>query len=134
MHRVAQKVETNLLQNITSVELREKQLGDPAMSKVIGWLESGKDRPTWRELSTESEWIKTLWGAWNQLCMKDGVLRKKWEDYTGRTVLFLMVIPKSCNRRSWQVATTVPLEDIWELIRCMKRSSATSIGIRCKRL
>ena len=80
----AKRTESNWLQGWTSAELREKQLGDPVLRQVIGWLEDKVARPTWPEVSAENSWLKMLWGAWNQLCIHGGVFHKKWEDDTSK--------------------------------------------------
>ncbi|XP_038064778.1 uncharacterized protein LOC119735148 [Patiria miniata] len=83
------------LKGFTASELREKQTGDPTLQKIIGWLESGNPRPTWREVSAEGTWLKTLWGAWQQLCLHDRVLYRRWDEDDRHHSRWLLVVPRS---------------------------------------
>ncbi len=85
----------NWLESISSADLRDKQLGEPVLCTVIDWLETRGKRPTWGEISSEGPWLKTLWGAWKQLVIKDRVLYRRWESDTGEEVRYLLVVPRS---------------------------------------
>jgi transposase InsO family protein/predicted aspartyl protease len=78
---------------LTNMELRERQIGDATCGPIIAWLEVDPVRPAWETVAPYREGVKWLWGQWDQLLMKDGVLRRRWEDEAGHMVKWLFVVP-----------------------------------------
>ena len=87
--------QANWVEGVTRTEIRERQRKDPVLGKVIHWLEAAGVRPVWDEVSSEGTALKTLWGAWKQLHLRDGVLYRRWEDDTGSEVRYLLVVPSA---------------------------------------
>ena len=96
--QAASKVSANWLEGRTKTELRECQRRDPVLGKIMQWLETRNVPPAWEEVSIEGVTLKTLWGAWKQLCLQDGVLYRRWEDDTGKEVRYLLVVPPELQR------------------------------------
>ena len=59
--------------------LREEQLKDPAISKILQMKEASEQKPPWSDISAEGRSVKTYWFLWKQLHIKSGVLYKLWE-------------------------------------------------------
>ena len=80
---------------MTKTELRDTQLADPDLAKVISWLESEKD-PSNAILTLCGPDVKYYWIHKNQLLLKDDVLFYKWQFPSQDKLLF--VVPTSLRR------------------------------------
>ncbi|XP_038066604.1 uncharacterized protein LOC119736660 [Patiria miniata] len=99
---VARVVEPNWLQSMTTQTLRKQQLQDRSLGMIIRWIESKEPKPKWTEVSPESAELKSMWGAWDQLCLREGALHKKWEDDTGDEVRYRLVVPRKLQKEVLQ--------------------------------
>ena len=82
---------TAWLPRYTPEELRQAQLNDPGLAKLIDWLESGKS-PALADLYLCSPAVKKFWLCKSQLEFVNGVLRYRWEDNPEK---WLFVVPDS---------------------------------------
>ena len=57
----------------SSTEIRQAQLRDPIIGKILRYKESGS-RPLWSEISIEGTRFKTYWAQWDNLLVKEGIL------------------------------------------------------------
>ena len=83
--------DTLWLPTYTPAELHKAQLDDPALSKLIDWLESGKS-PSLEELYLCSPTVKKFWLWRSQLEFVNGVLCYQWEDSPAK---WLFMVPAS---------------------------------------
>ena len=88
----SQGIESNFMHQYSMAELRQHQLGDPNLSPVIGWIDSGQS-PLGAELLLQSVCTKHYWHCRNQLKIIDGVLFYIWDK--GTVTRDLLVIPRS---------------------------------------
>ena len=70
-------------------QLRDAQLSDVDLGKIITWLEEASE-PTESVLSLSSREVKYYWLNRKQLVMKDGLLFYQWEQIGGRKLLFVV--------------------------------------------
>ena len=94
---ICAKVTTKVVVEIESLskeELRRTQLDDKDLGRVMGWLEEEKVKPSWQEITAYSPEVKALWGLWDNLKVREGVLYLEWEDLNGQE-LDRLVTPKS---------------------------------------
>ena len=82
------------IQGMTNQEIRQAQLDDDIIGKVLRYKESRTERPPWSEISIECPRVKGYWTSWDHLCIKDGILYKKWENKSGGHRI-LLALPKS---------------------------------------
>ena len=75
---------------------REQQLADENIACVIGWLEAGH-RPAQADIASRSEETKVYWSQWNSLCLRDGLLLRRWESPKGNLLRWQMVLPKTAR-------------------------------------
>ena len=75
-------------------EIRQAQLDDEIIGKVLRYKETVTERPPWSEISTECPRVKGYWTSWENLCINDGILYKKWENRNGGHRM-LLALPKS---------------------------------------
>ena len=79
---------------ITLEEIREAQLTEPSMSSLLIALEKGVVRPEWNEVSPCVPDLKVYWAQWDMLCVKDGVLCRRWiHPNRGEEMLKVMLPP-----------------------------------------
>ena len=72
-------------------QLRDEQMGDTDLRKIITWLEA-KTEPTQAELSLSSPAVKYYWLHKKQLCMKGELLFYQWEEVGGQKLLFMVPV------------------------------------------
>ena len=84
-HEEAASPEDNSWLTTKSVaSLKEEQLQDPVLSKIVQWKVT-EAKPKWEKISAESKEVKAYWGMWRQLQVKNGVLYKQWDtDMAGQ--------------------------------------------------
>ena len=63
-----------VIPGLSQRDLREAQLADPNLGEILKAKEAGKDTPPWTPQGQAME-IKRLIQLWNQLRVKDGLLR-----------------------------------------------------------
>ena len=83
------------LQGLTTIELREAQLADDSIPLVIQWKESTEGRPEWQSVASESPTVKYFWAQWDRLCLREGVLYRRWESVSGDKEHWQLVVPNS---------------------------------------
>ncbi|KAJ8955813.1 hypothetical protein NQ318_005356 [Aromia moschata] len=109
--RYCQKIETKEYSNSTtnellmattvqvedewsSEELKKSQKKDSDLKLIRNWLKNGV-RPTWQEVSRYGTTIKGYWAQWSSLCLRDGLLHRKWESPDGVSAVYQLVLPKA---------------------------------------
>ncbi|KAJ8957183.1 hypothetical protein NQ318_007745 [Aromia moschata] len=78
----------------SSEELKKSQKKDSDLKLIWNWLKNGV-RPTWQEVSRYGTTIKGYWAQWNSLCLRDGLLHRKWESPDGVSAVYQLVLPKA---------------------------------------
>ena len=84
----------------TGEEMKEAQNSDPDIFPVLQLVAQGGTRPKWETISDLSERSKWLVLRWDQLVLREGLLRRKFEDSGRALVWFQLVLP----RRYWDIA------------------------------
>ncbi|KAJ8957220.1 hypothetical protein NQ318_007782 [Aromia moschata] len=108
--RYCQKIETKEYSNETCNELLmattiqvEDEWSSEKLKKsqkklnlklIRNWVKNGV-RPTWQEVSRYVTTIKGYWAQWNSLCLRDGLLHRKWESPDGVSAVYQLVLPKA---------------------------------------
>ncbi|KAJ8957218.1 hypothetical protein NQ318_007780 [Aromia moschata] len=75
-------------------ELKKSQKKDSDLKLIRNWVKNGV-RPTWQEVSRYGTTIKGYWAQWNSLCLRDGLLHRKWESPDGVSAVYQLVLPKA---------------------------------------
>jgi hypothetical protein len=92
---------------IKSHDMKEVQMNDPILSKIIEWKQLG-ERPPWKDLSAEGQEVKSYWCLWPLLHLKEGVLCKRWEEDDAGRVSWQMIIPRSLRAEVCKMAHDHP--------------------------
>ncbi|KAJ8957190.1 hypothetical protein NQ318_007752 [Aromia moschata] len=77
-----------------SEELKKSQKKDNDLRLIRNWVKNGVP-PTWQEVSRYGTTIKGYWAQWNSLCLRDGLLQRKWESPDGVSTVYQLVLPKA---------------------------------------
>ncbi|KAJ8946364.1 hypothetical protein NQ318_010129 [Aromia moschata] len=94
IERVVKCEEVNQAQLNPAKELKKSQKKDSDLKLIRNWLKNGV-RPTWQEVSRYGTTIKGYWAQWNSLCLRDGLLHRKWESPDGVSAVYQLVLPKA---------------------------------------
>ncbi|MEW8187006.1 MAG: reverse transcriptase domain-containing protein, partial [Candidatus Thiodiazotropha endolucinida] len=78
------RVVSNWVESLSSLQLRESQINDPNIGVVIRWIEYPYE-PTTRELQLSSPETRALWLTRDQLVFQDGVMYYSWTNIEGRS-------------------------------------------------
>ena len=78
----------------SATELKEKQLQDPDIAPIIKWQEEGK-RPFGPMVAVTSPATHHYWLYWDNLCLLDGVLFRKFEKRDGSDTLLQLITPRT---------------------------------------
>ncbi|KAJ8953835.1 hypothetical protein NQ318_006685 [Aromia moschata] len=78
----------------SSEEVMKSQKKDNDLRLIRNWVKNGV-RPTWQEVSRYGTTIKGYWAQWNSLCLRDGLLHRKWESPDGVSAVYQLVLPKA---------------------------------------
>ena len=75
----------------TAEEFRESQLKDQNVGPILRWKEASNTRPDWKDISSESCEMKTLWTAYGRLGIEQGLLVRYFIDPDGNKMAQLIV-------------------------------------------
>ena len=78
--------------------LREEQLKDSTISKILQMKQTSEQRPPWNDISAEGQSVKTYWFLWKQLHIKSGVLYKLRESEKPGKSVWQLVLPLSLRK------------------------------------
>jgi len=87
---------------ITLKDIRAEQLKDPTMKLIMTTLESGEARPEWKIVAPKAPDLKAYWSQWNLLCIKDGILCRKWISDDGKGFTRKIILPHNMRETCFQ--------------------------------
>ena len=79
-------------------DLREAQMEDPCVSKIIRWMETSQERPEWKDISSDDTTLKVYWSHWDQLKLVNNVLYKRWVSNWGSNATLKLVVPRKLRQ------------------------------------
>ena len=79
------------------MKIRELQLEDRVLNRLHAWIERG-EKPEWSEIARQGSEVKYYWQRLELLCVREGVMYRRWESDDGKEIKFLMVVPRSLRR------------------------------------
>jgi len=74
-------------------ELRAAQLADSDIKVVAAWLSETTEKPPWERVAIYSGTTKALWHQWSRLCLREGVLYRKFWSADGLSISLQLVVP-----------------------------------------
>ena len=86
--------------------LVQAQEADTDIGHVISMLKRSAEKPTWESVSLKSSDVKTLWGMWPRLAIRNGLLKRKFEAADGASERWQIVWPKELRQEFLRIAHT----------------------------
>jgi RNase H-like domain found in reverse transcriptase/Reverse transcriptase (RNA-dependent DNA polymerase)/Zinc knuckle len=90
--------ESEVMMSWTWDDMKLAQREDKNIGPIIEWLEKSSERPPWNDVALMPKDVKTLWYMWSRLTIKDGVLKRRFEDVCSKTERWQIVLPKICKK------------------------------------
>ncbi|KAJ8945580.1 hypothetical protein NQ318_010437 [Aromia moschata] len=87
VERIVKCEEGNQAQINQAKELKKSQKKDSDLKLIRNWVKN-RVRPTWQEVSRYGTTIKGYWAQWSSLCLRDGLLHRKWESPDGVSAVY----------------------------------------------
>ncbi|KAJ8944082.1 hypothetical protein NQ318_005992 [Aromia moschata] len=147
--RYCQKIETKEYSNSTtnellmattvqvddgwsSDELKKSQKKDSEIKLIRNWVKNGV-RPTWQEVSRYGTNIKGYWAQWSSLCLRDGLLHRKWESPDGVSAVYQLVLPKTRIHQVLEELHSSPSGGHFGVTRTLARVRDRFYWVNCRR-
>ncbi|KAJ8936965.1 hypothetical protein NQ318_015628 [Aromia moschata] len=109
----------------SSEELKKSQKKDSDLKLIRNWVKNGV-RPTWQEVSRYGTTIKGYWAQWNSLCLRDGLLHRKWKRPDGVSAVYQLVLPKARIHQVLEELHSSPTGAHFRINRTLARHESTT--------
>ncbi len=109
------------VETMSSATIREAQLEDPLIGKVLRLKESRTEKPPWSEMSPLGYKMKGYWSSWELLHVQDGVLYREWVEKVGGRHRNLLVLPEKLRTKSFDDKAAGHLGETKTLYRIRER-------------
>ncbi|KAJ8948177.1 hypothetical protein NQ318_010450 [Aromia moschata] len=116
----------------SSEELKKSQKKDSDLKLIRNWLKNGV-RPTWQEVSRYGTTIKGYWAQWSSLCLRDGLLHRKWESPDGVSAVYQLVLPKARIHQVLEELHSSPSGGHFGVTRTLARVRDRFYWVNCRR-
>ncbi|KAJ8941380.1 hypothetical protein NQ318_003633 [Aromia moschata] len=116
----------------SSEELKKSQKKDNDLKLIRSWVKNGV-RPTWQEVSRYGTTIKGYWAQWNSLCLRDGLLHRKWESPDGVSAVYQLVLPKARIHQVLEELHNSPTGGHFGVTRTLARVRDRFYWVNCRR-
>ncbi|KAJ8948857.1 hypothetical protein NQ318_013510, partial [Aromia moschata] len=113
-------------------ELKKSQKKDSDLKLIRNWLKNGV-RPTWQEVSRYGTTIKGYWAQWSSLCLRDGLLHRKWESPDGVSAVYQLVLPKARIHQVLEELHSSPSGGHFGVTRTLARVRDRFYWVNCRR-
>ena len=90
---VVEQVATSHLTEKTPEELRQLQLEDSPIGLLLQAVENG-EKPTADEVRAQGPEAQRLWHLWNRLVVEEGVLKRRYDNTSGKSSWLQLVLPQ----------------------------------------
>ncbi|KAJ8954556.1 hypothetical protein NQ318_000790, partial [Aromia moschata] len=116
----------------SSEEMMKSQKKDNDLRLIRNWVKNGV-RPTWQEVSRYGTTIKGYWAQWNSLCLRDGLLNRKWESPDGVSAVYQLVLPKARIHQVLEELHNSPSGGHFGVTRTLARVRDRFYWVNCRR-
>ncbi|KAJ8939257.1 hypothetical protein NQ318_015215 [Aromia moschata] len=113
-------------------ELKKSQKKDSEIKLIRNWVKNGV-RPTWQEVSRYGTTIKGYWAQWSSLCLRDGLLHRKWESPDGVSAVYQLVLPKARIHQVLEELHSSPSGGHFGVTRTLARVRDRFYWVNCRR-
>lgn len=84
--------------------LRTEQRKDEVVGTVICLLEESPQKPDWDTIALKDHDVKVLWASWPRLAIRDGLLKRRFEEVNDGGVRWQVVVPKALRQEFMSIA------------------------------
>ncbi|KAJ8941409.1 hypothetical protein NQ318_010155, partial [Aromia moschata] len=116
----------------SSEEMMKSQKKDNDLRLIRNWVKNGV-RPTWQEVSRYGTTIKGYWAQWSSLCLRDGLLHRKWESPDGVSAVYQLVLPKARIHQVLEELHSSPTGGHFGVTRTLARVRDRFYWVNCRR-
>ncbi|KAJ8945548.1 hypothetical protein NQ318_020394 [Aromia moschata] len=116
----------------SSEELKKSQKKNSDLKLIRNWVKNGV-RPTWQEVSRYGTTIKGYWAQWSSLCLRDGLLHRKWESPDGVSAVYQLVLPKARIHQVLEELHSSPSGGHFGVTRTLARVRDRFYWVNCRR-
>ncbi|KAJ8950719.1 hypothetical protein NQ318_012800 [Aromia moschata] len=116
----------------SSEEVMKSQKKDNDLRLIRNWVKNGV-RPTWQEVSRYGMTIKGYWAQWSSLCLRDGLLHRKWESPDGVSAVYQLVLPKARIHQVLEELHSSPSGGHFGVTRTLARVRDRFYWVNCRR-
>ena len=85
-------------------DLVKEQKDDKDIGPILGWIQEGSEQPPWETVALHSADTKALWNMWPRLSVRDGVLKRRFEEADGLSNRWQIIIPKKYRYEFMELA------------------------------
>ncbi|MCG8033694.1 MAG: DDE-type integrase/transposase/recombinase, partial [Candidatus Thiodiazotropha taylori] len=78
-----------------SLKILQKE--DNELSIVRNWVADG-EKPNWKDISSGSYILKSLWNQFTRLELQDELLVRRWDDFDTGEVIYQALVPRNTRR------------------------------------
>ena len=86
-------IEPDIVMSWTWDALKCAQENDKDMGCIIELMKQSTEQPSWQLIALKSQDTKTLWYQWPRLQIRDGVLRRRFEDIETKKERWQIILP-----------------------------------------
>ncbi|KAJ8962742.1 hypothetical protein NQ318_001140, partial [Aromia moschata] len=122
----------SILRKIPAMNLMKSQKKDNDLRLIRNWVKNGV-RPTWQEVSRYGMTIKGYWAQWSSLCLRDGLLHRKWESPDGVSAVYQLVLPKARIHQVLEELHSSPSGGHFGVTRTLARVRDRFYWVNCRR-
>ncbi|KAJ8962236.1 hypothetical protein NQ318_018208 [Aromia moschata] len=113
-------------------QTKKGQKKDSEIKLIRNWVKNGV-RPTWQEVSRYGTTIKGYWAQCSSLCLRDGLLHRKWESPDGVSAVYQLVLPKARIHQVLEELHSSPSGGHFGVTRTLARVRDRIYWVNCRR-
>ena len=88
-------------------DLVKEQKDDKDIGTILKWMQEGPEQPPWNAVALCSADTKALWNMWPRLTVRDGALKRRYEEVDGLSNHWQIVLPKKYRFKFMKMLTRV---------------------------
>jgi transposase InsO family protein/predicted aspartyl protease len=87
-------------------DLKAAQKEDKDIGCIIEWMTEKTEQPPWSYVALKSDDTKTIWNMWPRLALRDGALKRRFEEVDGTQERWQIILPKVFRKEFMEIAHT----------------------------
>jgi hypothetical protein len=96
--------ETDVVMSWSWDDLKLAQKQDKDIGCIVDWLSQKSEQPPWDWVALKSKDTKTLWYLWPRLEIRDGILRRRFDEMNAKSTSWQIVLPSIFRKEFLRIA------------------------------